>query len=630
MYHGVLPPDPALRRAAPGAGRRPASRRSREAEPWRGRGGPAGPASTRSASAASTPTSSSSSTRRAVGGAVAPLPRRAAARPARPTAQAPSARSTGRDSSPWPARRPPSCAPGSPPATSTPPGPRRGAGRGPGPARDHRPHAEAARPGAQGARRRPALPGPQRRLVDAVGAARRAAGKVAFMFPGLEAAFAPEVDDVAAAFGPRAARRRRRGQPAGGPEPGHPRPRPPPGRRPGRHGVPADVIAGHSLGEWTGQIVSGMIADRRRRRLPRPPQPGRRSRSPTWCSSPSAAGAEVAAELVDGVAGRLRLPRQLPPPVGDLRHRRGGALVADRARDREVMAQELPFRSGFHSPLFAPFVQGLAADFGALGLRAPGSPAVVGDHLRALPDRSRRIAATWRCATCVEPVRFRELVERLHDDGVRVFLQLGAGQPHRRSSTTRCATAPPWRSPRRRQAAGVEQLRRVAAALWAEGAPVDPVTLGPIPPRGRPRWSRQRPRSPGPPRRRPAHAAPPRHPAGPRPRAARRRRLPAPVTGGPRRRPGRLCRRARWPPSCAPCSASRPRRRAGRGQMPPAAPGGAAPPAPPAPPPPRGRAAEPVTEVHLSADEQPWWLDHAFFEQPPGGPRSRTCSRSCP
>ena len=72
----------------------------------------------------------------------------------------------------------------------------------------------------------------------------------------------------------------------------------------------------------------------------------------------------------------------------------------------------------------------------------------------------------------VEPVRFRELTQRLHETGIRAFVQAGPGSLTGFAEDTLrdldfltvAATVP--------QRDGLAQLRRVAAALWAHGLPV--------------------------------------------------------------------------------------------------------------------------------------------------------------
>jgi acyl transferase domain-containing protein len=69
----------------------------------------------------------------------------------------------------------------------------------------------------------------------------------------------------------------------------------------------------------------------------------------------------------------------------------------------------------------------------------------------------------------VEPVRFRQMIDAMYEDGYRVFVQTGTGALATvigdvltgRDHLSIAANSP--------QRDGLEQLRRVAAALWVEG-----------------------------------------------------------------------------------------------------------------------------------------------------------------
>jgi len=128
----------------------------------------------------------------------------------------------------------------------------------------------------------------------------------------------------------------------------------------------------------------------------------------------------------------------------------------------------LPFRSGFHSPMLEPYLRRILDTFADLPVRPPIRPiwsATTVDRYPDDPDRIRHLAARH----LVEPVRFGPLVRRLYEAGARAFVQVGtgslpgfvadtlAGRPH---------LAVTANTPRR---SGLDQFRRVAAALWVEG-----------------------------------------------------------------------------------------------------------------------------------------------------------------
>lgn len=302
------------------------------------------------------------------------------------------------------------------------------------------------------------------------------AGKVAFLFPGVEPVFEPKVDDIAEQFGLDWA-----GLADDVPAL----------ERQGRGivqvgllldealtalGIRPDVTAGHSLGEWTGQIVSGQIPTSYVDEFLDSLQPGSIEVSDVVFVA-LGAGADVAAELVDGLADAYVSHDNCPHQSVICAPAASMAVAVERAKERKVLAQELPFRSGFHSPLFAPFVASMAEQFAGIPLRVPDVPLWSATTVAPYPDDPAGITAlSGRHLT--EPVRFRELTEALYAGGVRTFVQVGTGSllgfvddtlRDRDILTISANTA---------KQTGVAQLRRVAAALWSIGTDVDFAPFG--------------------------------------------------------------------------------------------------------------------------------------------------------
>jgi len=153
--------------------------------------------------------------------------------------------------------------------------------------------------------------------------------------------------------------------------------------------------------------------------------------------------------------------------------------VAERLREQGVFMQILPIVSGFHSPLFADHMAWYRDFFGAAELREPSTPvwsATLADKFPASQQGKRETAL----AHLLEPVQFRRLTERLYDDGVRVFVQVGtgslpgfiddtlSGQPHLALHANHEARS------------GLAQLQQLCAALWVEGAALDLSLLQPV------------------------------------------------------------------------------------------------------------------------------------------------------
>lgn len=295
-------------------------------------------------------------------------------------------------------------------------------------------------------------------------------GKVAFLFPGVEPEFDPHVADVADHFG----------LPLGPlAEDGH-------AGQLGRHGagiialgrlldaalgelgIRPDVVAGHSIGEWNAMIAAHLI-----------PADGVDDFidsvdtddvdvpgvvfAALGCGA-DAAGAAVG-DLPDIVVSHDNCPHQSivcgsEASVGE---------VIAKLRSERILAQLLPFRSGFHSPMLAPYVAPVRQATARVPLQAPAVPVWSATTVAPYPDDPEAVRDLV-IRHLLEPVHFRQLALRLHDEGVRVFVQVGVGSLVNFLDDTlkgREHLAVVAAGPRH---AGLDQLRRVAAALWTEGA----------------------------------------------------------------------------------------------------------------------------------------------------------------
>ena len=300
-------------------------------------------------------------------------------------------------------------------------------------------------------------------------------GKVAFVFPGVEPEFDPHVDDVAAHFGlPLGVLADADADGADG------------DRHLGEHGagiialgrlldaalgalgIRPDLVAGHSIGEWNAMIASHLIPDADIDDFIHSIDTDDVD-VPGVIFAALGCGADAAeaavGDLPDVVVSHDNCPHQSIVCGSEASV---GEVVAKLRADR-VLAQELPFRSGFHSPMLAPYVEPVRASTARVPLQAPAVPiwsATTVAPYPADPDEVRDLVIRH----LLEPVRFRELALRLHDEGVRVFVQVGVGSLVNFLDDTlkgRDHLAVVAAGPRH---AGLDQLRRVAAALWTEGA----------------------------------------------------------------------------------------------------------------------------------------------------------------
>ena len=295
-------------------------------------------------------------------------------------------------------------------------------------------------------------------------------GKLAFMFPGVEAEFAPRVSDIASAFG----------RPLPALEGGSDLERQGAGIvAVGRllHdvmvdlGLRADAICGHSVGEWTGMIASGMIPDVALESFIGGLRPGTLE-VPGVVFAAAGGSAERIAGLIDDLDGVVITHDNCPHQIILCGPEEGVDVALARLKEARLLAQKLPFRSGFHSPLFQDFLRPHRERLSQLALQPGATPLWSATTCEPYPEGTSAVRAL-AISHLVRPVRFRELIDALYADGARVFVQLGTGSlvgfvddTLRGRKHLSASAAVPQRS-------GMNQLRRVAAALFVEGADVD-------------------------------------------------------------------------------------------------------------------------------------------------------------
>jgi phosphopantetheinyl transferase len=295
-------------------------------------------------------------------------------------------------------------------------------------------------------------------------------GALAFVFPGVDTSFEPHVDDVARHFGI--------------PEPAGTRPRDLQERGVGIIGVnrmldgvirrlgllPRDV-AGHSIGEWSGMIATGIIPADAADRFIAALEP-RSLKVPGVVFATAGCGSEEANSALEGLSDIALSHDNCPHQV--VLCGLGSSIDAalGRLEKSGVLCQRLTFQSGFHSRLFSDFVGPHRENFARLPLRASRetlwSATTCAPYPRT-PDEIRALAVEH----LVRPVRFRELVEVLYERGTRVFLQVGVGSLVHFVEDTLRGRPHMAIAANVKERSGMDQLRRVLAALFVEGANVD-------------------------------------------------------------------------------------------------------------------------------------------------------------
>ncbi|MFB7174153.1 4'-phosphopantetheinyl transferase superfamily protein [Streptomyces sp. NPDC056254] len=342
-------------------------------------------------------------------------------------------------------------------------------------------------------------------------------GKTAFVFPGLEGTFQPRISDIAQYFQI---------------------PCPPSSAHTdvgdiGRHGVAVvsvgrllsdalrrmrinpDAVAGHSIGEWTAMTVAGLYHGDDVDAFIQSLDPDALA-VPGLAFAVLGTSAAHAQELIRQhgddsiVVSHDNAPHQAivcgpTAPVDAL---------SQSLRASGVICRVLPFQSGFHTPMLAPYLRPMQQAVQALPLNPPAVSMWSATTCRPFPADASEVRKLF-IRHLLEPVRFRPLIEAMHTAGYRAFVQLGGGQLSSLIDDILGAQDLPHlaitaNSPRRD---GLAQLRRVALALWVEGAPNSPTLPPPMFPDTQPLGvSAISSPAPPPPAPDPAPATPPPHP----------------------------------------------------------------------------------------------------------------------
>ncbi|WP_327356649.1 polyketide synthase [Streptomyces sp. NBC_01304] len=303
-------------------------------------------------------------------------------------------------------------------------------------------------------------------------------GKTAFLFPGLEADFEPRADDIAAHFGlarpdwqdARVGDVAEHGAAVVGL-----------GRlladALARTGIAPDAVAGHSVGEWTAMVVGGMFDDAEVDAFLRDFDPSV-LRVPGLAFAAFGAPAEQVEAALPAFPGAVLSHDNAPRQSIACGPRDQVEALAERLRGEGVLGQVLPFESGFHTPMLAPYLGPIEQASLGFTLSRSRVPVWSGTTAAPFPEGDAAVRALF-LRHLLEPVRFRGLTRSLYDAGFRAFVQLGTGQLPALVGDT-LADAPHLsltaNSPRH---SGLSQLLRVAAGLWTYGEAPDFDALDP-------------------------------------------------------------------------------------------------------------------------------------------------------
>ncbi|MEY9931613.1 acyl transferase domain-containing protein/phosphopantetheinyl transferase (holo-ACP synthase) [Catenulispora sp. GP43] len=286
--------------------------------------------------------------------------------------------------------------------------------------------------------------------------------RIAFIFPGLEVGFAPRVEDIAEQLGTehgtgsvgshglgvfllgRLLEQTLR-----------------------RIGIQPAAVAGHSVGEWTAMAAAGMFAGGAVDEFIAGFDPDS-MRVPGLAFGAIGAGADRVTALLPRYCGIELSHDNAPNQCVVCGPEEPMTRLLAELRHSGVLCQVLPFRSGFHTPMLQPYLDPILTAFEGFDLQPPTVPVWSATTAAPFPNDPEQVRQLF-IRHLLEPVRFRHMIDAMHADGIRAFIQVGTGALATLISDIlgeRDHLAIAANTPNRD---GMAQLRRVTAALWAEG-----------------------------------------------------------------------------------------------------------------------------------------------------------------
>ncbi len=194
-----------------------------------------------------------------------------------------------------------------------------------------------------------------------------------------------------------------------------------------------DAMLGHSSGEHSAAMAAGALDVETDERL------GTFSHGLNASYAAAAERHEVPAAVLLAIGADAASARRIGEQAGgelylamdNCPHQAvlvGEPAAAARAKaiaiEEGLMCEQLPYDRAVHTPLFAPFAEDLRPIFAELPVRAASTPLWSCTTAGRYPEEPTAIRELlvehW-----TRPVRFRETIEALHDDGARVFIEVG-------------------------------------------------------------------------------------------------------------------------------------------------------------------------------------------------------------
>lgn len=235
-------------------------------------------------------------------------------------------------------------------------------------------------------------------------------------------------------------------------------------------GIIPDMNAGHSLGEWLAGYSSELAEANSVKALIDVLNPETFELKDSKFIA-IGAGMSTVIPLISGISNIYVSNDNCPNQVILCGSNAALDEVVPLLKSKQIFHQILPFQSGFHSPFIADKLDVILAGMEKAKFQRTKIPLWSATTLEPYPsdqDAIRKLSAEH----LVQPVRFRELTDKLYEEGARFFIQVGTGgligfidDTLKGKAFSTIASSVPTRS-------ALAQLQRVVAALFVEGKTV--------------------------------------------------------------------------------------------------------------------------------------------------------------
>lgn len=235
-------------------------------------------------------------------------------------------------------------------------------------------------------------------------------------------------------------------------------------------GIVPDMNAGHSLGEWLAGYSSELAEVNSVKALIDVLNPETFELKDSRFIA-IGAGIDAIKPLIDTISNLYISNDNCPNQVILCGSNTALDELVPLLKSKQIFHQILPFQSGFHSPFIADQLDVILAGMEKAQFQQTKIPLWSATTLEPYPadqDAIRKLSAEH----LVQPVRFRELTDKLYNEGARFFIQIGTGgligfidDTLKGKAFSTIASSVATRS-------ALAQIQRVVAALFVEGKTV--------------------------------------------------------------------------------------------------------------------------------------------------------------